>query len=185
LQHKYELAAMQRLIQRLWAIQAVRVLAISGLLYFFAFQICRERFWRDPHSAFFNSDHVYDFEYTAQRRAHADDYIDLANTRGDAAQFYKAGEEIAMCAAFVTIKRDQPYFSEAIGTMLMNMTEAERNLLYTYALFGNPDPTIHPDWDKPWLDALLDEAGSYEVDDVQLENLRQWEQTKDFQKKGL
>src|SRR3954468_8902072 len=83
---------------------AGRTFLISLAVWLLAFFYCRHRFWRDPHSAFFQSEHVYEWKYTAYRRFQGISFLDgLEKQNAPAA---KASDNPEICAAFVTVKRE-------------------------------------------------------------------------------
>ncbi|TAQ87813.1 hypothetical protein B7494_g3839 [Chlorociboria aeruginascens] len=160
---------------------AGRVLVISLACWLLAFTYGKFKFWRDPHSAFFNSDHVYDLHYSQYRERQANEYIENA-----AKAVHKGGLNPEICAAFVTVRREtKQYVDAAIGSLLADLTEEERSKLHLYVLFANVDPTIHPTWKQPWLENVVDEAVGYNVSSDVLAHLKELEEKRDFQEKGV
>ncbi|KAH8599120.1 hypothetical protein B0O99DRAFT_649795 [Bisporella sp. PMI_857] len=161
---------------------AGRAFFISLACWLLAFTYCRFKFWRDPHSAFFKSDHVYDYHYTSYRRSQGLSYLSNTST---ALAAPKASSTPEICAAFVTVKREgEQYFDAALGSMLEGLTEDERKKLYVAILFADPSPEVHPSWGKEWLRAV-DWSGGYEVGEDVRGYLRGLMERKEYKEKGV
>ncbi|KAF2805042.1 uncharacterized protein BDZ99DRAFT_450552 [Mytilinidion resinicola] len=167
---------------------ALRAFLASLLLWLLAFQYCKFRYWRNPHSAFFRSEGVYDLHYSANRQAQAAAYIENANTTDDGAagELIRGGEEPVICAAFVTVKREKMnYFAQSIGSMLEGLTEEERKALHLSILFADTNPAGHPNWKDPWLRRVVDKADTYDIPDEELARIKEAEEKRNFYVKGL
>lgn len=199
--------------RRLLAFPAARALLVCAVLWLLAFTYGKVFLWRDPHSAYFSSESVYDLDYSATRQQQARDFIAqvnreaLANEADDVAnkieggmgtgsvpakkkQRQKTGDTPALCAAFVTVRRDNDaarlYMADALGSMLAGLDVRERAALNVSLLFGNMDPARHPDWDAPWVRALADSAAGYSgLTDLQRAGLTKAEEARDLQLKGV
>lgn len=185
--------------QRILSTRAARALLVCLALWLVGFTYGRLFLWRDPHSAYFRSDTVYDLDYSAARQAEARAFIanvsraeadhDAADTRpGDARP--KTGPSPAVCAAFVTVRRESEaarlYLADAVGSMLAGLDPRERAALNLTLLFSNTDPASHPDWRAPWVRALVDTAAGYTgVSDLDMAGLRKAEEDRDLQLKGV
>jgi hypothetical protein len=157
---------------------------ITAVCWILAFQYCRIRYWREPHSAFFQSEHVYDLHYSQYREEQANGFIDKAMDTN--VNLGKSSEDPEICAAFVTVKREgKQYIDAAVGSMLEGLTDEERSKLYAYVFFANADPTVHPTWNKPWLSNAVDAALSYNVSESTMDHLRQLEEKRNFYAKGV
>jgi hypothetical protein len=189
---------------RILSLPAARALIVCGLIWLLTFAYGRLFLWRDPHSAYFRSESVYDLDYSAVRQQQAREFIARAtestktnsndNSNNNGAPKPKpppkAGDTPALCAAFVTVRRDSDaarlYLSDALGSMLSGLDVRERSALSLKLLFANTDPTQHPDWDAPWVRALADEAAGYRnLTSLQSAGLRKAEEEKDLQLKGV
>ncbi|KAK4129575.1 hypothetical protein N657DRAFT_652928 [Parathielavia appendiculata] len=192
---------------RILSLPAARAFLICGLIWLLGFSYGRLFLWRDPHSAYFQSDSVYDLDYSAVRQRQARDYIarvtrDVTAAADDAHDSsngattrpsktpQKAGNTPALCAAFVTVRRDgdqaRQYFPDALGSMLAGLDMRERAALAVKVLFANTDPAQHPDWEAPWVRALTDSAAGYEnLTSLQSAGLRKAEEERDLQLKGV
>ncbi|KAL3423007.1 hypothetical protein PVAG01_04753 [Phlyctema vagabunda] len=170
-------------VLRLLLSPAGRVLILSTTCWLAAFVFCRYEYSRDPHSAFFKSEHVYDLKYSNFREQQATRFLSAATERNTSDHVLKEPPEI--CAAFVTVKRDIQYIDAAIGSLLEGLTSEERNNLYLHVLFANPDPEVHPTYQQPWLHILADSAAGYNVTDQTLEHLRGLEKARNFYEKGV
>jgi hypothetical protein len=155
--------------------------------------------WRDPHSAYFRSETVYDLDYSAARQREARAFIanvtrieddrDDADTR-EGKRWPKTGATPAVCAAFVTVRRESEaarlYLADAIGSMLAGLDPRERAALNVSLLFADTDPARHPDWHAPWVRALVDTAAGYTgLPELERAGLRQAEEDRDLQLKGV
>ncbi len=122
---------------------AIRAFLLSAAVYIAAFTYCSYAFWRDPHSAFFKSDHVYDLKYSASRQADGLELVKAANSSEGATNILKAGENPALCAVFtpfISIFEDDIVFAEGWMT---------RTLLALATLkFGNPRKVLPQ---RSWL----------------------------------
>jgi hypothetical protein len=168
----------------LFSLPAGKIFLISLLCWLLSFAYCKQRYWRDPHSAFFNSDHVYDLKYSALRTAQANAFVDAISQPGVVAK--KASAQPEICAAFVTVPRNgKNYMVQAIGSMLEGLAEEERSKLFVYALFASTIPTSHPTWNATWLRNAADLVGTYEVTAETLTHLQELEEKRNFYEKGV
>lgn len=166
---------------------AVRVFLISAVLYLLTFQYCRFRYWRDPHSAFFDISRVYDWKYSLAREHEANHFISFYDGVDDPTpEHTKSSDEPLLCAAFVTVKRDfDNYFEESIGSMLEGLDPRERRALHLKVLFANTDPTKHPNWGQRWMNRVIDTIETYDVSETSFQHLQKLEADRDFREKGV
>jgi hypothetical protein len=179
---------------------AARVLVLCSLIWLLCFGYGRFFLWRDPHSAYFRSETVYDLGYSAARQNESRAFVanvtrelanhDASETREGIPTRPKTGPSPAICAAFVTVRRDSDaarlYLADALGSMLAGLDPRERAALNVSLLFADTDPARHPDWRAPWVRALADSAAGYVgVSDIVLSGLRQAEEERDLQLKGV
>ncbi|KAH8698673.1 hypothetical protein BGW36DRAFT_426366 [Talaromyces proteolyticus] len=171
---------------------AFKALLATGIFYFFIFQYCRIRFWRDPHSAFFDISKVYDWQYSLTREHEAHHFIAfhktllVDNDHQQSDEILKSNDEPLVCAAFVTVKRDlDDYFEDSIGSMLEGLDDRERHALHLKVVFANTDPQRHPSWGQPWLNRVIDSVESYEVPQSTFRELQRLEAEEDFRTKGV
>lgn len=163
---------------------AGRTFIVSLISWLLVFQYCHLRYWREPHSAFFHSEHVYELKYSQYRETQADAYIELA--KAPSAPLAKASATPEICSAFITVKREnKQYIDVAVGSMLEGLTNEERSKLFAYVLFANVDPTVHPTFNQPWLNNAVDAAGGYNVSEEVMAHLRDLEERRDFRAKGV
>jgi hypothetical protein len=186
-----------RIVTGITSIPAVRALALGGLIWLLVFAYCDQALWRNPHGAYFHSEHIYDLDYSHVRQQEARNFLKrhsgpaLNSTELSSASPQHAGNDPALCAAFVTVRREHPdaalYFSDSIGTMLEGLAPHERSALNVSVLFANvADPAQHPDFNAPWLSSLIDHASGYEgLPEAEMAELRRLEEEKDFQRKGV
>lgn len=170
---------------RLCLSPAGRAFLLSLSCWLLAFTYCRFRFWRDPHSAFFDgSDHAYEFKYssfrTKQGLQHLDDLARQITTPR------KLSSHSEICAAFVTIRREgTQYVDAAIGSMVEGLTDWERARLDVKVLFTDPNPSDHPTWTQPWLKEAVDWAGTYKVTEDEHKHLSQLMEEHRWTEKGV
>lgn len=180
---------------------AARALLVCSSIWLLGFSYGRLFLWRDPHSAYFRSESAFDLDYSAVRQQEARAF--LAQVSEDEAKRQashvattttrtrqKTGYTPALCAAFVTVRRDAKaarlYLADALGSMLAGLDTRERGALNVSLLFANTDPGRHPDWGAPWVGALADTAAGYAgLTDMQRAGLRKAEEDRDLQLKGV
>jgi hypothetical protein len=166
----------------------IRLLLVSIGLWLTAFTYCKFNFWRDPHSAFFKSDHVYDLEYSNFRKAEAQNLVQIANSteRYGAPDSLKAGKEPVICAAFVTVKRDKmQYLDQSLGSMLEGLYPDERSALHISVFFADTTASNHPHWKDPWVERLADISYTYDISSEELERMKEAETKRNFYVKGV
>jgi hypothetical protein len=108
----------------------------------------KRRFWRDPHSAFFDSSTVYNQGYSIVRAQEALDFLDspFSYTR-------TTPSDPVICAGIVTVRcKHVQYLNTTIGTMLAGLGQEERSAIHVRLLFANTDPQDHPDYGRQWLE---------------------------------
>ena len=177
-------ANLSSLFRHLFSLPVTRALIITGAFWLVSFAYCKHRFWRDPHSAFFSSERVYDFHYSADRQAQAQGYISHASESID--PLPKATGTPEFCAAFVTVKREKiQYVDEAVASVLEGLNVEERGKLSLQVLFADTDTKTHPSWEKAWLRNAVDGMVGYNVTEDTLKNLQKWETDRDFYSKGV
>jgi hypothetical protein len=160
-----------------------RALIATAIAWLLAFFYCRGRYWRDPHSAFFKSETVYDQYYSKYRASQSQTFIEHA--AGDT-NLGKAKGTPEICAAFVTVKRETTqYVDNAVASVLEGLTSGEREKLFLYVLFADTQTGRHPSWKQPWLENAVDVAVGYNVTRDVLKNLIEWEEKKDWWSKGV
>lgn len=178
--------SLKPVVRSLATKSAVRALFVTLIVYFFAFQYCKYRLWRDPHSAFFNSDHVYDFAYSIYRKEQAENSIRAANSTINEQSSFLRGDDPVVCAAYATVKRPElQYLTGSVGSMLYGLTAEEREALYLYILFADTDPTRHPEWNAPWISNIVDRAGTYNMSQREFDRIQQMEKDRNFYVKGM
>lgn len=173
--------------RRLLRWPAIRVLIGSILIWVVIFEYCRYHLWRDPHSAYFNDEHVYDLRYSLYREREARHFIGRYNTPTDAPNATVGdGHNPAICAVFVTVKRGlDDYFEPSLGSLFEGLDVRERQALRLNVLFADTDPTRHPSWGERWVGRLVDSAGSYNVSEEKLQRVKDAERDRNFYVKGV
>jgi hypothetical protein len=166
--------------------QAIKALLLAVIVYLLAFQYCRARFWRDPHSAFFDERNVYDWRYSLVREHQANHFLSLYDAPSGGNDAVLSKDKPLICAALATVKRDKDdYFGATIGSMLSDLDPRERHALYLSVLFANTNPTQHPRWGQRWLSRLADSVSTYNVSSEELRHLQMLEEAGNFHEKGV
>lgn len=179
-------ANLQRLFHTFFTSLAGKVLLISLLLYGLAFEYCSVRYWRDPHSAFFDDTHVYDLKYSLYREHEALQHISAYNARIQPPASTFASSSPQMCLALVTVKRDHVnYFDASVGSLLSGLDDRERRAFSVNVLFANTNPDLHPSWGQLWMDRLVDSALSYNVSQEDFQRLQALEESHNYYEKGV
>jgi len=166
---------------------SVRAFAISALIWVTAFFACRLIFWRNPHSAFFQSETIYELGYSRTRADQALELVRQANgTLLKATERKGARRDPIICAAIVTVKREPvQYLAEMVGSLLEGLHPDERASLYLYIHFANTDPALHPDWNSTWARNLADATESYHISNEEMERIKGVERERNFAVKGV
>ncbi|RAL10646.1 uncharacterized protein BO97DRAFT_406889 [Aspergillus homomorphus CBS 101889] len=174
-------------VRKLRRSSAINVLLASVLLWLIAYAYCRVRFWRDPHSAFFNDRHVYEWRYSLYREHQGRRLITTHNTLSDNSPTYtKAGSDPLVCASFLTVRRDEDYLEASVGSLLEGLDPLERRALFLNIIFVDTDPTLHPGWGQKWVHRLADHVGSYRnISIEQFRHLQELEKARNFYEKGV
>ncbi|KAL4901379.1 hypothetical protein BDW74DRAFT_181947 [Aspergillus multicolor] len=114
---------------------------VSLFIFRLAFSLCKARYWRSPHSAFFDDTHVYDLKYSLYREHEALQYISAYNAQIDEPLVIKALANPVICVAIGTIKRDSvSYLDTSVGSLLAELYPEERSALLANVLFANTKP---------------------------------------------
>jgi len=160
-------------------------LACTAIIWLSIFAACKHLLWRDPHTAFFSEDGVYDLDYSSFRQAEAHEYIAQAETGAHNRTGTSRIGTPSICAAITTFNRNgRQYLNETVGSMLAGLTDEERNKLEVQLLFAHVDSTVHPDWNARWLEAM-DQSGTYNVSREDLSRVQEWEAAQNFYAKGV
>jgi hypothetical protein len=180
------LLKIRPLFHHLLTSTAGRTLLLSLFIWLAAFTYCKHTYYREPHSAFFKSEHAYDQKYSLFREEQANTFINSVSASNTTIAKAGANEVPEICAAFTTVRRDgKQYIDAAVGSLLEGLTENERSKLYLYVLFANTVPEVHESWNATWLRSVADEVGSYDVSPEELNHLKELEEKKDFREKGV
>ncbi|KAK6002037.1 hypothetical protein QM012_002527 [Aureobasidium pullulans] len=159
---------------------AGRALGLTAVLWLLALFYCKHKFWRDPHSAFFDSSTVYDQGYSLVRSEEGLQFLSAASSRAD-----ESSLDPVICAGIVTVRRDPvQYLNKTIGSMLAGLTVEERSALHIRLLFAESEPQMHPDYHQRWL-GQLESAETYVITGESLEHLRELEKARNFFEKGV
>ncbi|CAD0101450.1 unnamed protein product [Aureobasidium mustum] len=159
---------------------AGRALGLTVVLWLITFFYCKHKFWRDPHSAFFDSSTVYDQGYSNVRSQEGLNFLSQAKPMIDI-----PSPDPVICAGIVTVRRNPiQYLNKTIGSMLAGLTDEERSAIHIRLLFAETEPQMHPDYHQRWL-GHLESAETYNVTSESLAHLRELEEARDFYEKGV
>jgi len=157
-----------------------RVLLFTTTIWLLSFVYCKKKFWRDPHSAFFDSSTVYDQGYSSVRGQQAMDFLDSPWS-----PTYTTSLDPVICAGIVTARRSNvQYLNTTVGSMLVGLSREERSAIHVRLLFADTNPQDHPDFDQQWLERL-DHVEGYNVSSQTLAHLGALEDAQDFYEKGV
>ena len=146
-------------------------------------------FYRDPLSIFFSERHGFDQFYSVIRKAEADAFLDtaIADPTLIRSHLGRAGQDaqIQICAAFITVGRNmegRQYIETAVGSLLANMTRAERETIHLKLFFADvPDPDAqHPSYATLGGAGIADDLFTYNstllpsARDAKIEDLMKW-----------
>lgn len=177
----------------------------TAAIWLLLFSFFRHIYWRDPHSAFFDSTHVYERDYSDRRQSSGLSFLDGLVEGNQTSLFSNSTSNLSgdsdgdgdtevpdMCIAYVTIKRDmqdrnegRQYIDAALGTMVDGLSEEERKKVWIYVLFADMDPSVHPLWGEEWLGRVVDDYGGYDVGGERREWLEELMKQKEWQIKGV
>lgn len=144
---------------------------------------CQHAFWRDPHSAFFNHSVAYQMRYTETRKSQAREFIAAAESPEYAPRTQSTDPLI--CAVVISVKRSRiQYLNETVGSALEGLDKYERNALSLQVLFADTDPSIHPDYERHWLNTV-DYASGYNISSEQLKKLEGYKRDQKVRAKAL
>jgi hypothetical protein len=160
-------------------------LACTTILWLSIFAACKHLLWRDPHTAFFSEDGVYDLDYSSYRQAEAHEFIAQADAKAHNQTDTPRPATPSVCAAITTFNRHgRQYLNGTVGSMLAGLTDEEREELEVRVLFAHVESSVHPDWNARWLDTL-DHWGTYNVSDKDLGHIQELENAQNFYAKGV
>ncbi|EED16772.1 conserved hypothetical protein [Talaromyces stipitatus ATCC 10500] len=178
--------SIRLLLHLLVTTSAGKTFLASVFLFTLTFGWCKVRFWRDPHSAFFDDTHVYDLKYSLTREHEARQFISAYNAQTDGPPALKASPTPVVCVAVTTVKRDGVnYLDASVGSLLAGLYPQERSALSVNVLFADTDPRKHPSWEQQWLNSLVDSAASYNVSNEVMGRLRELEESRNYYEKGV
>ena len=157
------------------------ILFISA--YLIAILYCRQAFYRDPTSAFFDATRGYEKSYSLEREHQAEEYIQAANRL---IQPHTASAEPVLCLGVATVSRpSKQYIRKTIGSLLADLTELERRKIHFILFIAHTDPHVHPIYGEKWVQTLPNTLLSYEANATELSRIKKWEDDKDYMPKGL
>ena len=153
------------------------------IIYLALIHYCRQAYYQDPTSAFFDSARGYEPRYSAERQNDADNFIRDANLT---TYVQTAPKDPKMCLGIATVAREQDqYVRRTIGSLIDGLESSQREQIFLIVLIAHADPDTHPIYGEPWLTNVADKVLLYEVSQGRLQNLRDWEKDKDYRKKGV
>ena len=122
-------------------------------------------------------------KYTTVREAEAKTLIDGAEVGTDLPR--EASANPVICAAVISVKRKEiQYLNGTVGSLLEGLTDEERNSLNVQVLFADLDPSVHPDYERGWLN-ILDFWSGYDISPEQMEMLREYKEKEKIRAKAI
>ncbi|KAL9578427.1 MAG: hypothetical protein Q9212_005723 [Teloschistes hypoglaucus] len=163
----------------------LRLLALSALLWIAAYQCLRFVSARDPTSYFFSEASGHERRYSLYREKQAYDFLRSKNDSSATPE--KAQSEPFMCIGVATVARtsDQQYVRGTIGSLLQDMTQAERQSIYLMPFIAHANPHHHPIRAEPWLTTLADRVLEYDVSPEDLAMLQHFEEGHHYRNKSM
>ncbi|KAL9094340.1 MAG: hypothetical protein Q9165_003481 [Trypethelium subeluteriae] len=181
-----------------WIWPTARSLLASAVVFSLLLVYGRTRFYNDPGSVFFNSDYAFERRYCDYRQRQAEEFVkvETASTNSDSQRpgslstdistTSKGGNNATICASFTTVRRrGTQYLDAAIGSALAGLSPQERLDVHFQVHFANSEPTIHPAFQQPWLDLLIDTAISYSTSVGARAKAHELEEAADWQAKSI
>lgn len=157
-----------------------RLLLFTTTIWLLSFVYCKKKFWRDPHSAFFDSSTVYDQGYSSLRSQEAQDFLETPLPPKHTTTL-----DPVICAGIVTVRRSNAqYLNTTVGTMLTGLSREEGSALHVRLLFADTKPQDHPDYGQQWLHRL-DHVEAYNVSSQTFTHLEELEGSQDYYEKGI
>ena len=144
---------------------------------------CRQAYYRDPTSAFFDPVRGYEQRYSLKRQDDADTFIRNANLT---TFVQTTPQDPKMCIGIATVARErEQYVRRTIGSLIDGLDPREREQILLIVLIAQADPQMHPIYGEPWLTNVVDKTLLYEVSQGRHQNIIDWEMNKDYRKKAV
>ncbi|KEQ68079.1 hypothetical protein M436DRAFT_68450 [Aureobasidium namibiae CBS 147.97] len=157
-----------------------RVLLFTTTIWLLSLVYCKRRYWRDPHSAFFDSSTVYDQGYSSVREQEGMDFLGNSSS-----PTYTTSLNPVICAGIATVRRSNvQYVNTTVSSMLVGLSREERSAVHVRLLFADTNPQDHPDYGRQWL-GRLDHVETYNVSSQTLAHLEALEDAQNFYEKGV
>ncbi|KAF3491193.1 uncharacterized protein GIQ15_00710 [Arthroderma uncinatum] len=165
------------------------ILASFLLCYLLLIQYGRTHNYRDPTSVFFDANKGYEPIYSRFRTSEATNFIRYIDaTASPRNGTTSPGDSSAsLCVGIASVARkDVSYIEATVGSLLMGLSQREREDIYLILFIPHVDPTIHPSFASNWTSAMVDRVLLYDVDEEKLSHLRELEGEGGlFREKGL
>lgn len=150
----------------------IRVFLVFLLPYLLLVQYVRTRSYRDPTSAFFDHSSGYEPAYSKLRQEEANAFIDRANNIPEISR-KKASDNPSMCVGIASVARNGThYFKDAVGSVLDNLSDEEREDIYLILFIAQTNQSQHPAYLEPWFHDLPDQVLSYDNETVDIDHIR-------------
>ncbi|KAK2734024.1 hypothetical protein FQN57_001893 [Myotisia sp. PD_48] len=138
----------------------------------------RTHYYRDPTSAFFDPERGFDPIYSRFRTSQATDFIHSIDATASPQDnnTSTANSNASFCMGIASIARGNVnYIEAAIGSLLVDLTQHEREDIYLILFIPHTDPTVHPSYSSNWVSAMVDKVLVYEVNSEKLNHLKELE----------
>lgn len=151
------------------------VFASFLFLYLVLVHYCQTHYYRDPTSAFFDPNRGYDQIYSKFRTAQANNFIREADAIASPVNksSLPTNTKASLCVGISSVKRQGVnYFESAVGSLLLELTEREREDIHLVLFIPHTDPKVHPSYSSSWLSATADTVLLYDLPEDQMKHLK-------------
>ncbi|KAL4808155.1 hypothetical protein BDV18DRAFT_158267 [Aspergillus unguis] len=152
------------------------IVSVYCFLYVFSVGYYRRVSYRDPTSFFFDANRAYERQYSAQRVAEAETFLDKARHMipGDHGI---PGQDPRLCVGIVSVaRRGEQYVGLTVGSLLDGLSSTDRNEMLLYLRIGNTSPKDHPLNGEQWVQKVPDRLLTYSEADPDFQQLQEWEE---------
>lgn len=147
-------------------------------LYLLLIYYCRTHYFRDPTSAFFDASRAYEPIYSRFRSAQGKHFIQHVDEASgfESQNAIPKSNNASICVGFASMAReDVSYIEGAVGSLLIDLTEPEREDIHLVLFIPHTDPSKHPSFTSNWLPAVADRVLYYDVDGAKFDYIRKLE----------
>ncbi|KAH8692771.1 hypothetical protein BGW36DRAFT_346753 [Talaromyces proteolyticus] len=152
------------------------------IIYLLLIRYCRTHYYQDPTSYFFDPERGYEPIYTRFRVSQSINYLHHVNETASRATNITAAsinKNASLCVGIASIARnDIDYMESTVGSLLVDLTEQEREDMHLTLLIAHTDPSKHPFHSHKWLSAAADTVLTYDLPQKQIDYIKKLEMGK-------